>query len=176
MASEITVQTIKGPTSGANANKVIIPSGQTLDASAGFTPPAGHVIQTVSKTMNGRDSITSSSFTATSFFHSITPTSSSSKILVMFMTGLNTQATSRDGELTVYRDSTELSGQTHGFAYIKGDNSRIQIPVHLSYLDSPNTTSSVTYRVYAKSGTGGNIEVPVTSSEITTITLMEIAG
>lgn len=32
MASEITVQTIKGPTSGANANKVIIPSGQTLDA------------------------------------------------------------------------------------------------------------------------------------------------
>jgi len=31
MASEIIVQTLKGPTSGANANKVIIPSGQTLD-------------------------------------------------------------------------------------------------------------------------------------------------
>jgi len=44
MASEITVQTIKGPTSGANANKVIIPSGQTLDASNGFVAPSGHVI------------------------------------------------------------------------------------------------------------------------------------
>jgi hypothetical protein len=35
MASELIVQTLKGPTTGANANKVIIPSGQTLDASAG---------------------------------------------------------------------------------------------------------------------------------------------
>ena len=44
MASEIIVQTIKGPSSGANANKIIVPSGQTLDASAGFKPPAGTVI------------------------------------------------------------------------------------------------------------------------------------
>ena len=35
MASEIIVNTIKAPTTGANANKVIIPSGVTLDASAG---------------------------------------------------------------------------------------------------------------------------------------------
>ena len=33
MASEIIVNTIKAPTTGANANKVIIPSGVTLDAS-----------------------------------------------------------------------------------------------------------------------------------------------
>ena len=45
MASEIIVQTIKGPTSGANANKVIIPSGQTLDASNGFIAPSGHTVQ-----------------------------------------------------------------------------------------------------------------------------------
>ena len=45
MASEIIVQTLKGPSSGANANKVIIPSGQTLDASSGFIPPAGSVVQ-----------------------------------------------------------------------------------------------------------------------------------
>ena len=31
MASEIIVQTLKGPSSGANANKVIVPSGQTLE-------------------------------------------------------------------------------------------------------------------------------------------------
>jgi hypothetical protein len=42
MAGILTVQTIQGPTSGANANKVIIPAGQTLDASAGgVTLPAG---------------------------------------------------------------------------------------------------------------------------------------
>lgn len=44
MASTITVQNLRGPATGANANKVIIPAGQTLDASAGFVPPAGSVV------------------------------------------------------------------------------------------------------------------------------------
>ena len=136
----------------------------------------GSILQVRSRQMDGRDSITSSSFTATSFSHTITPTSTSSKVLVVFMTGLNTQASGRDGQLTVYRDSTELSGETHGLTYIKGDSSRIQIPVHLTVLDSPATTSSVTYKLYAKSSSGGNIEVPVTSSESTTITLIEVSA
>ena len=45
MASELIVQTIQGPSSGANANKVLIPSGHTLDASAGFIPPSGSVVR-----------------------------------------------------------------------------------------------------------------------------------
>ena len=45
MSGTIVVQNIQGPTSGANANRIIIPSGQTLDASAGFVPPAGNVIR-----------------------------------------------------------------------------------------------------------------------------------
>ena len=44
MASEIIVQTIKGPTSGANANKIIVPSGQTLDIAGDWTPPVGSVV------------------------------------------------------------------------------------------------------------------------------------
>lgn len=46
MSGTLTVQNLQGPTTGANANKVIIPSGHTLDASEGFTPPTGHVIKT----------------------------------------------------------------------------------------------------------------------------------
>lgn len=38
MASELIVQTIQGPSSGANANKVIIPSGHT------FVPSAGQIV------------------------------------------------------------------------------------------------------------------------------------
>ena len=52
MAGTLTVQNIECPSSGANANKIIIPSGQTLDASEGFVPPAGHVVQVVSATPN----------------------------------------------------------------------------------------------------------------------------
>lgn len=48
MASEIIVQTIKAPTTGSNANKVIIPSGVTLDASAGtIAPSSGQIVQMV---------------------------------------------------------------------------------------------------------------------------------
>ena len=48
MAGTLTVQNLQGPTSGANTNKVIIPSGQTIDASAGtLVPSAGQVVQVV---------------------------------------------------------------------------------------------------------------------------------
>ena len=44
MAGTLQVENLIGPTSGSNANKVLIPSGQTLDASEGFIPPAGHIV------------------------------------------------------------------------------------------------------------------------------------
>jgi len=44
--STLQVENLIGQTSGSNANKIIIPSGQTLDASNGFIPPAGSVVQT----------------------------------------------------------------------------------------------------------------------------------
>ena len=62
MASELIVQTLKGPTSGANANKVIVPAGQTLDASAGVlvkTPETGEVVQVVTQEMTQNGSTAS---------------------------------------------------------------------------------------------------------------------
>ena len=48
MASELIVQTIQGPSSGANANKVLIPSGHTLDVSGGtFIPELGQIKKVV---------------------------------------------------------------------------------------------------------------------------------
>jgi hypothetical protein len=44
--STLHVENLKGLSSGGNANKIIVPSGQTLDASAGvLTPSSGQVIQ-----------------------------------------------------------------------------------------------------------------------------------
>ena len=42
--STLHVENLKGLSSGGNANKIIVPSGQELDASAGtLTPSAGAV-------------------------------------------------------------------------------------------------------------------------------------
>jgi hypothetical protein len=46
MAGTLTVQNLQGPSSGANANKVIIPSGHTLDTSSGaIIHPADGVVK-----------------------------------------------------------------------------------------------------------------------------------
>jgi hypothetical protein len=48
MAGTLTVQNLQGPSSGANANKIIVPSGQTLDASGGsFIPELGQIRKVV---------------------------------------------------------------------------------------------------------------------------------
>ena len=55
--STLHVENLKGPTSGANANKIIVPSGQTLDASGGtLVPSAGSVVQVTHNTHNIFDS------------------------------------------------------------------------------------------------------------------------
>ena len=56
MASELTVQTLRGPTSGANADTVLIPSGQTLHA-------PGHVIQVVNTNYTTHQNFSSASST-----------------------------------------------------------------------------------------------------------------
>jgi len=43
--STLHVENLKGLSSGGNANKIIVPSGQTLDASNGFISPNGYVLQ-----------------------------------------------------------------------------------------------------------------------------------
>ena len=44
--STLHVENLKGPTTGSNANKIIVPSGQTLDASGGtITPSSGQIVK-----------------------------------------------------------------------------------------------------------------------------------
>ena len=47
MSGTLITQNIQGPASGSNANKIIVPSGHTLDTSGGtLVPSAGQVVQT----------------------------------------------------------------------------------------------------------------------------------
>jgi hypothetical protein len=82
MASEIIVQTIKGPTSGANANKIIVPSGQTLDASAGFNAPSGTIIQIKDAKVTSFSSINCANVWASLMSVTITPKDSNSRFFI----------------------------------------------------------------------------------------------
>ena len=176
MASELTVQTLRGPTSGANADTVLIPSGQTLHA-------PGHVVQVVSygSKNEGRVETSSTAFTATFLTASITPTHASSKILVFVSGSANNNATNGARIcLTVKRNgSVDLAdGEPNGLTSLRtASSTRIEASVACHGEDSPNTTSSVEYKLYIRNTDGAaTVEFPSgTSNELPRITLMEIA-
>ena len=126
--------------------------------------PSGHVIQVVETFDDNVTSITSSagSFTATGFSASITPTSASSKILVQVSTTFYVDNDDNTAGVTVYRNgSVDLGGGTPNglkpvYFYAGGGANDNQVPINMHHLDSPATTSSVTYEVYYISDKSGN--------------------
>ena len=171
MAGTLITQNIQGPSSGANANKILIPSGQTL-----YAP--GHVLQVVQGTKDaGMNWTSSTSFIDTELSVSITPTTTSSKILIIHSGNFNQETSSSWTDLTLYRDiSSTLTnlGNTNGFNGIYS-GSATHTPSSINYLDSPSTTSTVVYRIYIKSRQSGNSRFNPDAHRATLIA-MEIAG
>ena len=171
----LTVQTLQAPTSGANANKVIIPSGHTLDASNGFTAPAGHVIQVVTSNKTNSTQITSTSAVDTGLSVSITPQFNTSKIFISLSTlGIcyNTQYIIH----RLLRDSTII----YGDAGYNNNNYWMPLNYAINHLDSPATTSAITYKTMAYiSNSGGDLRFNYNgdgSAHTASITAMEIAA
>lgn len=120
---------------------------------------------------------TSASFVTTNESVTITPTSSSNKVLVTvtsdsYMTAAGTSS------YTIYRNGTNLASGTATSALTQHYNAggAAIFPLSMSFLDSPATTSACTYTVYfATSGTlyfgypgnsYGSMGIVITAQEI----------
>ena len=176
-ATDATTQTITLP---ANSGTVLTTasSGRVIPAAA---MPAGSVIQVVQATYGTSTLTSSSTLTATGLSASITPSSSSNKILVcvnMQGTGKSTNNTAL--WLAIYRNGSNVFNISDNIAYT--NSTVVSQPGTSSsmYLDSPATTSSTTYAIYFASS-GNNAYVIVNnyftsqSYSNSTLTLMEIA-
>lgn len=169
MAGTLTVQNIEGPSSGSNANTVLIPSGQELHA-------PGHVIQVVGTKFDGASanvvSTTSTSFTDTNLSVTITPKFNTSKILVTICCQLYTSATAH-GDIAIYRGSTEIIRSSFNFEGASGGGAG---QGSLQILDSPATTSATEYSMYIRSGDSSQTTTHNGSATSDShITAMEIA-
>jgi len=135
----------------------------------------GHVVQVVYGTSVADNNSTSTSFVASDLSASITPSSTSSKILVQL--GLASwHVASANAYVTVYRDSTNIGNGTYGISMLYATSSGTYIPAGaIQVLDSPSSTSSLTYKMYFRSHGGGSTYVSYSTYGIATITLMEIA-
>jgi uncharacterized protein (DUF2141 family) len=146
-------------------------TGQVPDANA----PSGSVIQVVSATSQTTNGTTSTSRIDSGFSVSITPTSTSSKILVLFNTygayvggGALTAFLYRNGSNTIPSDRAWFEVEGSGYAPSAGSH----------YLDSPSSTSSVTYKIYYRSTNGSSVYILNNGPDygIMSFTVMEIAA
>ena len=176
--STLSVNTIQAET----GSTVTVASGHALDASNGFTPPAGHIVQVVTnKTANNSAFTTSSTSYVTSSDMpgaTITPKFSNSKILIQAMIGMQYDNTGQI-ENTIYRTTggvaTDLSGgSTYGLAFKGVSTGTSWLECSISWDDSPNTTSAVEYKWYSRAESAVSIS-PAHHSCSVSITLMEIA-
>jgi len=174
--------TISSPAvSGTTTLTLPTTTGTVLTSASNTNFPAGSVLQVVSATYSTVVSTTSGTPQASGLTASITPSSSSSKILVIATMG--DQATTAAGNGVVsylYRNGSNIGGSFFGSnqTYISATVSfNIGASQTINYLDSPSTTSSTTYAIYFNSKNSGASTVSLFRDNTTgSITLMEIKG
>jgi hypothetical protein len=137
--------------------------------------PAGSVMQVVMGSTSTQATATSGTTVDTGLTATITPSSASNKILVMVSQGVFKGNFLNSGaNFYLVRASTTLIT----FGYVIGYTSvqtYIGTTVSTNYLDSPATTSAITYKTQFNSS-GGSTDVQRDNAATSTIILMEIAG
>jgi hypothetical protein len=167
-------------------NGQILTADSTAASGLRWATPSGggKVLQVVQGTLTTRTTITSTSATDTGLSASITPSATSSKVLVMM-------------SIPVYVTRASGTYNSAGMKVVRGatviaeSDSCLQIEVNpapsvisnttwfnYSYLDSPSSTSSLTYKLQGYSGVSGQTtnwnQLGTTSTA--TIQLMEIGA
>lgn len=157
--SILKVDTINEKTSG---NGVIIPSGQTLDVSAGtLVPSAGQIIQIKHATPTTATTFSSTSYTdAAGFSISITPKYTSSVIYISIWAGaeyVNSSSVQGAYDHQLLRDSTQIAYRKW-FNYFNrsGIPHDVYPPFVLQHYDSPSSTSSITYKLQGRKYNGNS--------------------
>jgi hypothetical protein len=173
------------------ANGTVLTTGSTGQVINKASLPTGSVLQVVSVIKTNSFTTTSTSLVdITGLSVSITPTSVSSQILILVnVRGTSSDATANAGDagIVLVRNSTNIAVSTGGSSYnwmgqTSGRNigsTAVQASASVSFLDSPATTSSITYKIQASTAGGTlfiNRDQDGGNGSVSSITLMEIAA
>tara|TARA_R110002073_G_scaffold257098_1_gene419870 strand:- start:58 stop:534 length:477 start_codon:yes stop_codon:yes gene_type:complete len=143
--------------------------------------PTGSVLQVVQNTTTTTTHINSSTTltTATNINVAITPSSSSSKILVTINAGGLLLGTTNAVLFNMLRDSTTIVARARQGYNSSSASEWSSIPFVMSYLDSPSTTSAITYSFKIGMGASSSSQLQInagTGTNDAIVTAMEIAG
>lgn len=147
------------------ANGTVITTGSSGQSIPKAALPTGSVLQVVSTQITAKTTVSVTTagtfYDISGFSVSITPTNANSKIMFLAMVNQSSQTTGANRQyLRIVRDSTAIGiGDVAGSQYrtttaffINDGNSIGTLP--LIWLDSPNTTSSTTYKIQVTSNGG----------------------
>jgi hypothetical protein len=158
---------VAGPTGPAG------PTGATGD-----TGPAGSgtIVQVVTGTYGTQVSSSGGNWVSTGLAATITPKSSTSRILIMATTnGVNARADIA-GSWSIFRGGTNLGGGTKSAMareYTAGG--QLRVPVSLQFTDSPNSTNGISYSLRMNCDNGANTIFAQHENATASIVLMEIS-
>lgn len=145
-----------------------------------IVPATGSVVQVVSSTIVTSTSTSSTSFVTTGLSASITPASSTNKILAIHSDGGSRTSASGNAILTtLFRNgSNVISTGTSPFAlsYLQSNAGVTAGATSFQYLDSPASSSSVTYAVYVASYNTAGTVVYNTTPFFSSLILMEVTA
>ena len=157
---------------------ILTSSGITDNSGKPLLNGSGSIIQVVSAVTQTQTDISSTSFTSTALSCSITPTSTSSRILIMAHGTMNTPGGGGTHTIvTIYlNNTTNLGDTTLGFGNslaVTGTPYAFESKYSIHTIHSPSTTSSTTYTVYGKQFSAGTGNFNLTG-RVSTMVLMEI--
>jgi len=137
----------------------------------------GKVLQVVTATDETERSTTSTTFTdITGLSVAITPSATSSKVLVMCTTTGYSGNTVAASEYTLIRGSTNIGASGSGeIVRLYGAND-IQSSITMIVLDSPSTTSATTYKAQMRRNSASGSAYAQAGNSLGTITVMEIGA
>jgi hypothetical protein len=151
------------------ANNTILTADSTTATGLKWATPAGgggKVLQVIQATTTTSTTIASTTQTDTNLTATITPTLSTSKVLVLATSPANLyRGTTGGGQneqnirYALLRDATSLTGGTsiNAIRIIESSNAYDAIDTTvfftITYLDSPNTTAATTYKIQASAST-----------------------
>jgi hypothetical protein len=159
-------------------------AGQVLRVNSGATAPewatpagGGKVLQVLQTTLTTQAASSSTTYADTGLTGTITPSSASSKIMVMIsLPGAKTAGNSESGlYLNIVRGATQIVEVGHVIFYTATSLANYGL-VTFNYLDSPATTSATTYKVQFKNNEAASSVQVASGNKTCTMILMEIGA
>jgi hypothetical protein len=173
---------------GSN-NQVLVADSTTATGLKWATPAAGgKVLQVVQATNTTETTTTNNAYVDTNLSGSITPSSATSKIMVIVSQpiqvgrGASGAGTAAFGSVNIMRDSTEIltrASNTLGIAGASSADLATCQYISNTYLDSPATTSAITYKTQMRTDGYGFIRANLgtgASASTSVMLLLEIGA